>query len=224
MAPREERRRRFGFFMRLIHFLLITISILLGAFLAAGYVFGEDMPYVGWYYEFPMFIFGGASLLLTILFAATRLRLLPIIPLAETVFCVFMMQPRFNSFKTIPENAQVFTVMTYNIMHAGDNIEEIKKAITAVSPDILFLQEFKGADSDAKRFRDEIFPDGEYSVKSHGAIFSKYRHKKSMVEVIRVQYCIAFDRIGLLLLLSNPAFVINDISEVDMIKGHLMFT
>ena len=178
MAKSKD-KRRFGIFMRIIHFLLIIITLLLGAFLAVGYVLGEDMPILGWYYEFPMLIFGGVALILTILFVITRLRFLPVIPLAITAFCIFMMQPRFNSFKPVPENAEVITVMSYNIMYASENLDDIKKVIKSVNPDILFLQEFRGGEDTGRRFQDEIFPDGFFSIKSYNAVFSKYPLKNA---------------------------------------------
>jgi len=176
---RKGGKRKFGFFTRVVHFVLITLSILLGIVFAAGYFIGEDMPLLGWLFEFPMLFFAVGLFLLAVIFAATGLRLWVLLPLVEVAFCVMMLQPRFNSFKPVPEGIKTLTVMSYNVEQFHRGREKVMDVVRKISPDILLIQEFKGGSETAESFCDKLFPDGSFALISRTAVFSKYPLKKN---------------------------------------------
>jgi endonuclease/exonuclease/phosphatase (EEP) superfamily protein YafD len=205
----KAKKSRAGFLMRCARFLLISIAMIAAVFFGLGYFLGVDFPVAGWAFETPMFIWAGACFLLAVVFAASGLRWWLILPVGEIVFCIFMMQPRFNSFKPVPTGTPLLTVMTYNVMRFGKNADAVRETIEKTGPDVLFIQEFKGDETEAAAFRDELFLDGSYVLDHQHAVFS--RHSLKEQEWIEV-----FDRWSVL---SVVAAI--DGKEVRLCNAHL---
>jgi len=175
---RQDGKRRFGLFAKCVHFVLIVSSLIVGTFLTGGYFLGEDMPFVGWLFEFPMLFFLGAAILMVFVFAGTGLRCWVLLPLAEVALCVLLLQPQWNSFEPVPKGTESVTIMSYNVNQFLFGREGIVDTVCKVRPDILILQEYSGNAETLKDIQDKLFPDGNSILTHQNAVFSKYHIKE----------------------------------------------
>ena len=160
--------------IRAVRFILVAISLLYAIYLGLLYFIGEELPFIGPTFEAPMIAFAGAAFLLAVVFGMMRMRWSLVIPLAEAAFCVFMMQPRLNSFAEISPDDKIIAVMSYNVMMLEKDPEAVFATIKANRPDILFLQEFPADGEYRGRILDELFPGGDVTSENNNTVFTKY--------------------------------------------------